>query len=114
MLRLDVLEYRAEIVSQPEGDLIMTDYLPIEPDAAPLEIEEVRDEENPSWANLVRKVTVCHYPTSASKLNPIEHRSFNEVSKNWAGRPPPTATRRSSTTPAPPAPRLAPGSTPTR
>jgi hypothetical protein len=32
-------------------------------------------------------VTVCHYPTSASKWNPIEHRLFSEVSKNWAGRP---------------------------
>lgn len=33
------------------------------------------------------KVTVCHYPTGASKWNPIEHRLFSEVSKNWAGRP---------------------------
>jgi hypothetical protein len=32
-------------------------------------------------------VTVCHYPTSASKWNTIEHRLFSEVSKNWAGRP---------------------------
>jgi hypothetical protein len=32
-------------------------------------------------------VTVCHYPTAASKWNPIEHRLFSEVSKNWAGRP---------------------------
>jgi hypothetical protein len=32
-------------------------------------------------------VTVCHYPTSASKWNPIEHRMFSEISKNWAGRP---------------------------
>jgi len=32
-------------------------------------------------------VTVCHYPTGASKWNPIEHRLFSEVSKNWAGRP---------------------------
>ncbi len=32
-------------------------------------------------------VTVCHYPTSASKWNPIEHRLFSEISKNWAGRP---------------------------
>jgi hypothetical protein len=30
-------------------------------------------------------VTVCHYPTSASKWNPIEHRMFSEISKNWAG-----------------------------
>ena len=32
-------------------------------------------------------VTVCHYPTGASKWNPIEHRMFSEISKNWAGRP---------------------------
>jgi len=33
------------------------------------------------------KVTVCHYPAGASKWNPIEHRLFSEVSKNWAGIP---------------------------
>ena len=32
-------------------------------------------------------VTVCHYPPGASKGNPIEHRVFSEISKNWAGRP---------------------------
>lgn len=32
-------------------------------------------------------VTVCHYPTGASKYNPIEHRVFSEISKNWAGQP---------------------------
>ena len=32
-------------------------------------------------------VTVCHYPTGASKYNPVEHRLFSEISKNWAGRP---------------------------
>jgi hypothetical protein len=32
-------------------------------------------------------VTVCHYPTGASKWNPIEHRLFSEVSKHWAGQP---------------------------
>ena len=32
-------------------------------------------------------VTVCHYPPGASKWNPIEHRLFGEISKNWAGRP---------------------------
>lgn len=26
-------------------------------------------------------VTVCHYPTGASKWNPIEHRLFSEISK---------------------------------
>ena len=33
------------------------------------------------------KVTVCHYPPGASKWNPIEHRLFSEISKNWAGKP---------------------------
>ena len=32
-------------------------------------------------------VTVTHYPTGASKWNPIEHRLFSEISKNWAGKP---------------------------
>lgn len=32
-------------------------------------------------------VTVCHYPPGASKWNPIEHRLFSEISKNWAGEP---------------------------
>ena len=32
-------------------------------------------------------VTVCHYPTSTSKWNPIEHRLFSQISKNWAGEP---------------------------
>jgi hypothetical protein len=32
-------------------------------------------------------VTVCHYPTGASKWNPIEHRLFSEISKHWAGQP---------------------------
>ena len=32
-------------------------------------------------------VTVAHYPSGASKWNPIEHRLFSEVSKNWAGVP---------------------------
>jgi hypothetical protein len=32
-------------------------------------------------------VTVAHFPTGTSKWNPIEHRFFSELSKNWAGRP---------------------------
>lgn len=32
-------------------------------------------------------VTVCHYPPGASKWNPIEHRLFSEISKNWQGQP---------------------------
>lgn len=31
--------------------------------------------------------TVCHYPSGASKWNPIEHRMFSFISKNWAGEP---------------------------
>lgn len=32
-------------------------------------------------------VMVCHYPTGASKWNPIEHRLFSHISVNWAGKP---------------------------
>ncbi len=32
-------------------------------------------------------VTVAHYPPGTSKWNPIEHRLFSELSKNWAGHP---------------------------
>jgi hypothetical protein len=32
-------------------------------------------------------VTVCHYPTGCSKWNPIEHRLFSFISKNWEGEP---------------------------
>jgi len=32
-------------------------------------------------------LTVCHYPTGASKWNPIEHRLFNQISINWAATP---------------------------
>ena len=32
-------------------------------------------------------VTVCHYPSGASKWNPIEHRMFAPISLNWQGRP---------------------------
>jgi hypothetical protein len=32
-------------------------------------------------------VTVCHYPTGASKWNPIEHQVFSEMSKRCAGLP---------------------------
>lgn len=33
------------------------------------------------------EVTVCHYPTGASKWNPVEHRLFGPISINWAGIP---------------------------
>jgi hypothetical protein len=32
-------------------------------------------------------VVVCHYPTGASKWNPVEHRLFGPISTNWAGVP---------------------------
>jgi hypothetical protein len=32
-------------------------------------------------------VTVCHYPTGASKWNPVEHRLFGPISINWAAQP---------------------------
>jgi len=33
------------------------------------------------------EVMICHYPTGASKWNPIEHRLFSQISRNWAGKP---------------------------
>jgi hypothetical protein len=47
----------------------------------------------PSWRqsqlanSFALAVTIAHYPTGASKWNPIEHRLFSEVSRNWAGEP---------------------------
>ena len=32
-------------------------------------------------------ITVAHYPTRASKYNPIERRLFSAISRNWAGEP---------------------------
>jgi hypothetical protein len=32
-------------------------------------------------------VKVCHYPPGSSKWNPIEHRMFCFISKNWAAQP---------------------------
>ena len=32
-------------------------------------------------------ITIAHYPSGTSKWNPVEHRLFSEISKNWAGRP---------------------------
>lgn len=32
-------------------------------------------------------ITVTHLPTSASKWNPIEHRLFCHIERNWAGQP---------------------------
>lgn len=40
------------------------------------------------WADsLGLSVTVCHYPTGASKWNPIEHRLFSQISATWAATP---------------------------
>jgi len=33
------------------------------------------------------RITVAHYPTGASKWNPVEHRLFGPISTNWAGEP---------------------------
>jgi hypothetical protein len=33
------------------------------------------------------RVTVSHYPSGASKWNPIEHRLFSQISRNWAAEP---------------------------
>jgi hypothetical protein len=41
-------------------------------------------------------VTIAHHPTGASKWNPLEHRLFSEISKDWAADPPSTATKRCS------------------
>lgn len=32
-------------------------------------------------------VRICHYPSGASKYNPIEHKLFSFISLNWAGEP---------------------------
>lgn len=32
-------------------------------------------------------ISINHFPPGASKWNPIEHRVFSEISKNWAGEP---------------------------
>ena len=33
------------------------------------------------------RVTLCHYPTGASKWNPVEHRLFGPIRCQWAGVP---------------------------
>ncbi len=32
-------------------------------------------------------IRVCHYPTGASKWNPVEHCLFGPITNNWQGRP---------------------------
>lgn len=32
-------------------------------------------------------ITVCHYPTGASKWNPVEHEVLGRISQHWAGVP---------------------------
>jgi hypothetical protein len=40
------------------------------------------------WADAEQlEITVCHYPTGASKWNAVEHRLLNHISANWAGHP---------------------------
>ena len=40
------------------------------------------------WANADGlEITISHYPTGASKWNPVEHRLFGPISTNWAGQP---------------------------
>jgi hypothetical protein len=43
------------------------------------------------YQNICKKygiaVTVCHYPSGASKWNPVDHRMFSFISLNWAGQP---------------------------
>jgi hypothetical protein len=53
-------------------------------------------------------VTIAHYPTGASKWNPIEHRLFSEISKNWAAEPS-TVMKKCLSSFVPPAPKLASG-----
>ena len=33
------------------------------------------------------QITVAHFPSGSSKWNPIEHRMFSAISRNWQGRP---------------------------
>ena len=33
------------------------------------------------------KVTVAHFPAGSSKWNPIEHRLFSQITKNWEATP---------------------------
>lgn len=48
-----------------------------------------------AWKNGLQRVanktglrlTVAHYPTGASKWNPVEHRLFGPISTNWAAEP---------------------------
>ena len=39
------------------------------------------------WYRSSVTATWAHYPSGASKWNPIDHRLFSEISKNWAGVP---------------------------
>lgn len=33
------------------------------------------------------RIQVSHYPSGASKWNPVEHRLFSQISRNWQGEP---------------------------
>jgi len=77
-----------------------TEWLPYFPDATHLMLEAdcggsnshrsrvwKRDLQAKVADQLGLTITVCHYPSGASKWNPIEHRLFSEISKTWAGCP---------------------------
>jgi Rhodopirellula transposase DDE domain len=32
-------------------------------------------------------LSVCHYPPGCSKWNPVEHRLFSQIARNWEGKP---------------------------
>lgn len=38
-------------------------------------------------AKIRMEIVVAHYPTGASKWNPVEHRLFGPISNNWAAQP---------------------------
>jgi len=42
---------------------------------------------NQALRPLCLTVTVSHYPPGASTWNPVEHRLFSRISRNWQGEP---------------------------
>lgn len=77
-----------------------TEWLPYFPDATHLMLEADCGGSNSNRSRVWKRdlqakvadqlgltITVCHYPSGASKWNPIEHRLFSEISKTWAGCP---------------------------
>jgi hypothetical protein len=77
-----------------------TEWLPYFPDATHLMLEADCGGSNSNRSRVWKRdlqakvadqlgltITLCHYPSGASKWNPIEHRLFSEISKTWAGCP---------------------------